>query len=241
MNNNRFIDSSDLPVDNKTNDIPKVEEVFNVPIDENGMQNEVEVLDTSLEVKPIVNHINNEIPQLAGMKNSDAFVSTTPTGDLKNKEDKGIVINNSLLLDSFIGKNIDKIKNRIYNFSALFFGVVYMFYRKMYFYGVVGILSYLLLSIFVKDIYFLGLINIILFFSFNSIYLSYVNNKIKSFRNSFPHSTMEQLEGLCSNKGGTSDFGAFLGVVSIIVLTFIFLFVSSNVGITSSIAGLLKI
>ena len=237
-NKNRFINPSDVPVDNKPKDIPKVEDVFNVAIDENGIQEEVEVLDLNNDDNKDVNKSNNEVPQLAGMKSNDTFVSTTPTNEVKKEED--IIIDYSLFVDDFIGKNSNKIKNKIYNFSALFFGVIYMFYRKMYFYGIVGIISYFILSIFVKNIYFLGLINIILFFSFNSIYLSYTNNKLKSITDAYPHSSMEQLTGLCKNKGGTSDFGAFLGIVSVIVLTFIFIFISLTLGITSSITSLIK-
>ena len=238
-NKNRFINPSDVPVDNKPKDIPKVEDVFNVPIDENGIQEEVEVLDLNNDDNKDVNKSNNEVPQLAGMKSNDTFVSKTPTSDLDNEDDKSI-IDYSLFVNAFIGKNSNKIRDRIYNFSALFFGVIYMFYRKMYFYGIVGIISYLILSIFVKNIYFLGLINIILFFSFNSIYLSYTNNKLKSITDAYPHSSMEQLTGLCTNKGGTSDFGAFLGIISVIVLTFIFIFISLTLGITSSITSLIK-
>ncbi len=237
-NKNRFINPSDVPVDNKPKDIPKVEDVFNVAIDENGIQEEVEVLDLNNNDNKVVNKLNNEVPQLAGMKSNDIFVSKTPTNEEKKEED--IIIDYSLFVNDFIGKNCNKIKNKIYNFSALFFGVIYMFYRKMYFYGIVGIISYFILSIFVKNIYFLGLINIILFFSFNSIYLSYTYNKLKSITDAYPHSSKEQLTGLCADKGGTSDFGAFLGIVSVVVLTFIFIFITMNLGIASSITSLIK-
>jgi hypothetical protein len=237
-NKNRFINQNDLPDDNKPKDIPKVEDVFNVPIDNNGIQDEVEVLDLNSVDNMNVNQVGNEIPQLAGMKSNDTFVSKAPVSNFSKKDES--IFDDNVLLNSFIGKHCEIIRNKIYNFSALFFGVLYMFYRKMYFYGIVGIISYLLLSLFVKSIYFLGIVNIILFFSFNSIYLSYANNKIKSFKISFPHSSMDQLSALCTNKGGTSIFGAFIGIVSIVVLTFIFIFITMNLGIASSITSLIK-
>lgn len=238
-NKNRFINPSDIPVDNKNIDIPKVDDVFNVAIDNNGIQEEVEVLDLKPDDNKNVNKSNNEVPQLAGMKSNDNFVSKTPTSDLDNEDDE-FVIDYILILGAFIGNNTNKINGRIYNFSALFFGVIYLFYRKMYFYGIVGIISYLLLSIFVKNIYFLGLINIILFFSFNSIYVSYAYNKIKSITSAYPHINYDQLRGLLINSGGTSIFGAFLGIVSVIVLTFIFIYITLYFGITSSITSLIK-
>ena len=237
-NKNRFINQNDLPADNKNIDIPKVDDVFNVPIDNNGIQEAVEVLDLNPVDNMNLNQVSNEIPQLAGMKSNDTFVSKAPVSDFSKKDES--IFDDNALLNSFIGKHCEKIRNKIYNFSALFFGVLYMFYRKMYFYGIVGIISYLLLSLFVKSIYFLGIVNIILFFSFNSIYLSYANNKIKSFKISFPHSSMDQLSALCTNKGGTSDFGAFIGIVSFIVLTFIFIFISLSLGIPNSITSLIK-
>ena len=232
-NKNRFINPSDVPVDNKAKDIPKVEDVFNVPIDNKGIQEQVEILDVSNDavqtnnqtgneiINPanINNPVNNEIPQLVDV----------------NKESKERIIDDDELLNSFIGKNSDKIKGRIYNFSALFFSVIYMFYRKMYFYGIIGIIIYFVLSLIVKNIYFLYLINIVLFFAFNSIYLSFARNKINHFKTSFPHSSMEQLKGLCINKGGTSKFGVVIGFVCMILLSIVFAFMVLIFGITSSL------
>jgi hypothetical protein len=51
---------------------------------------------------------------------------------------------------------------------------------------------------------------------------------------------MDKLSALCTNKGGTSIFGAFIGIVSIVVLTFIFIFITMNLGIPNSITSLIK-
>ena len=65
-----------------------------------------------------------------------------------------------VLLKAFIGKNYEKITNRLFNFSGFFFTSFYFFYRKMFLFGII-------------------------LFILNFITLNFINNFIITFRNSF--------------------------------------------------------
>ena len=53
-----------------------------------------------------------------------------------------------VLVDAYIGKNADKIKNGKFSFCSFFFGVIYVFYRKMWSVG----LKWLVINIIIGGI-----------------------------------------------------------------------------------------
>ncbi len=121
------------------------------------------------------------------------------------------------LYKSFIGKNYNKLMMRTINFSGLFFGVLYMFYRKLFLYGVLVILVQSFISIWLSKYivmmpYLSFIPNILIFLFVNKIYLSYAGKKIDRIRNNNLHANIEDLKEKCKNEGGTSIGNIFAGL-----------------------------
>lgn len=76
------------------------------------------------------------------------------------------------LLQAFIGKNYEKITKRPFNFAAFFFTSFYLFYRKMFGYGILVFLLNVAITTAFNKFYFTLILNIIVGFLVNKIYLS---------------------------------------------------------------------
>ena len=85
------------------------------------------------------------IPQLK--KDDDMPINNVPTPSDLPHQDKPIsnLTNDDELLKEFIGKNYEKITTRRFNIAAFFFNSLYMFYRKMFGYGILTYLIFLVL------------------------------------------------------------------------------------------------
>ena len=140
------------------------------------------------------------------------------------------------LYQAFIGKNYHKIMTRTINFSGLFFGVFYMFYRKMIFYGVLILLIQLIVSFFIPtyiaSMPYLSLIpNLLIFLLFNKLYLSYAGKKIDKIKSNYLHLQIDDLKVECANEGGTSIGNIFAGFFTTIIISFL-------IGLLLSLLGL---
>lgn len=129
--------------------------------------------------------------------------------------------NNEALLMSYIGPKYKYFVTRKFNWSAFFFGAIYMLYRKMYIYG-------LLLTVFLSIVnnYFVKIgekasilvlvfdliLYLIIGLSFNGMYVGSCINDINRLKQEYP--TLDTNE-LCKKKGGTSLIIAI--IVSIII------------------------
>lgn len=130
------------------------------------------------------------------------------------------------LYQAFIGKNYHKIMTRTINFPGLFFGVLYMFYRKMIFYGVLIVLIQLLISFFIPTYlttmpYLSFIPNLLIGFFFNKIYLSYAGKKIDRIKSNNLHAHIDDLKAKCASEGGTSVGNIFAGFFTTIIVSFL--------------------
>jgi hypothetical protein len=131
-------------------------------------------------------------------------------------------------LEEFVGKNYYKIKNRPFNFSAYFFSTTYIFYRKMYTFGTIFILINGICNLFFKTIIISLVLNLILGFTFNSIYISYASNKVRKIENNNESISREEIARICENKGGRSILGIFIGsLIEIGIYIFLLLYITS--------------
>lgn len=123
------------------------------------------------------------------------------------------------LLDAFIGDNVEKIKNNPFNFAAFFFTNLYMFYRKMFLYGIlVFVINIIVLNIIKNSIVTL-LFNVVIGLFVNKIYLYYARKKVAKIKIENPQKSNTGLKTTCVLKGGTSMGKVLLGIITEIVLT----------------------
>ena len=131
-------------------------------------------------------------------------------------------------LYDYIGNNARKITTRSFNFSALFFGCYYYFYRKHYVFGVINFLLLLLFPFFgpkigIKSIYILYGIPIafsILFAAlFNGNYVNMARNNIAKIKMDNKGISSNVLSMKIRDKGGTS---AALLIASIVAFSVLF-------------------
>ena len=130
------------------------------------------------------------------------------------------------LLEKFIGDNYKKITTRQFNISGFFFGSLYLFYRKLYLYGLLVFIVNLIINILLNNI-FVGLfINILIAVFVNKIYVSYANNKINKIKEFNKDKSDEELEKICKVQGGTSVPSVIIGFLVEILLTGIYIAVA---------------
>ena len=147
--------------------------------------------------------------------------------------------NDEELLNAYIGKNNEKIKSRNYNFSALFFSMIYLFYRKMVLFGILLFIVSILISLFITPI-FPFIINIVLCFTFNKLYLKNANKKINKIKSNNPSATKEMLIALCAEKGGVSIIRIILGLFAVIFIATIIIMISVMMGAVTIFGNLFK-
>ncbi len=129
----------------------------------------------------------------------------------------------SELLEKFIGKNYKKIMTRSFNIPGFFFGSFYLFYRKMYLYGVGVFVLNLLINILLNNIYVGLLINILVAVLVNKIYVSFAQKKIQRIKETNKEKSEEELEKVCKEQGGTSVLGIILGFLIEFIITGIYI------------------
>ena len=137
------------------------------------------------------------------------------------------------LLDVYISKNINKMKNG-FSWPAFFFSSLYFFYRKMWLLGVITIIFNGTLGFLVKNpliSFGISLIyNIIIASKFKDMYLKKALEEVDRVRAENPNKTDEELAEIVKNRGGTSTV-----VLIIIFVGLIITFIVNGVIIISTI------
>ena len=156
-------------------------------------------------------------------------------------------VNDEDLLRAFIGNNYEKITKKSFNFAGFFFNSLYLCYRKMFGYGILTWLVYLIVynvvNAFVPVLSFILAIGLSLAVGFfvNKVYLSYAKKKIAIIKASNPQKSNEELKAICAAKGGTSTGKIFLGLLVQIIMAFVVVFIMALVGISSFIGDFLNV
>lgn len=143
---------------------------------------------------------------------------------------------NNILIDAYIGKNIDKLKDGKFSFNVLFLGIIYVLYRKMWLLGLLWFISFLIVTLFLPSFsYILALAaNVIIAINFKKWYLKHVEEKVEKIKLENQDKTQEQLIMICSQKGGTTiwPIAAFV-IFYIMLVIFIFIFmIAAIIGAT---------
>ena len=193
--------------------------------------------------------LNNNEEIINNSNVEDETTSPIPKGIKTNQERKKEYLSNGELLYAFIGKNYQKFITRFFNFPALFFSIVYLLYRKMYFYSFVVTIIYILLSIFIKNPLYLGcgilFICTLLFIFTNKLYLRFSRNKIEDIRYKYPYLDNEQMLNKCRHVGGTSIisviFGFILNMAIIILMLGAYLYFILKIPVESLFKGMINL
>ena len=125
----------------------------------------------------------------------------------------------------WMGNLYEKANTQKFNWAAFFFNGFYLFYRKLYLWG----LLFILFSI-------IPLVNnIVCGFVFYPLYKSYINKQLAKYKNTVQ--SPNQLLDIAKKKGGTSVLAAILSVLAFFIIPFIIIIVGFS-SIILSVLGL---
>lgn len=148
-------------------------------------------------------------------------------------------INDTKELETFIDKNVNKIKPNRVSLPSLFLGSLYYLYRKMYVLGILLIIMFLSFSIgfnYVPDDYkiyvgviyliFSLVISIVLFIKFNSIYINHANRKINRIKTKYKNESRFEIMERIKYAGSTNLLAP---AVAYLIVFGIFLFINLRI------------
>ncbi|MBQ8891539.1 MAG: DUF2628 domain-containing protein [Bacilli bacterium] len=125
-------------------------------------------------------------------------------------------------LKKFIGKNYDKISTNWFNIFGFLFTNFYMYYRKMYLYGIFVFIIQIMLFIFLRDYYYITfVINLLVGFLINKVYIIYAKRKVNRIKNKNQDKTIVEINEICESKGGTSFISLFIGILLELIIVLI--------------------
>ena len=167
----------------------------------------------------------------------DDIFRRTVRGMLPYKKSKGRSAYKGL--KAYVGKNYDKITKKKFNFSAFFFGSLYLCYRKMLLFGLLLFIITIIATNFISPIISL-LLMFIMGLATNQFYINYANKKIKQIKDKHPDSSREELISLCTSKGGTSFPRLIVGFIIQLIVAIIVALILSIIGLSSLFGNLIN-
>lgn len=186
--------------------------------------------------QPISMPISNEnLQSTIEQVNSTISQNTNYQNDFVNQQPVANNINDEDLVKAFIGNNYDKITTRTFNFAGFFFTTFYMFYRKMFLYGILFFLVNLVVLNVINSFIINLLFCVAVGFLVNKVYLYYVKKKIEKIKFQNSGKDINEIKGICISKGGTSIGQIFLGLLTEIGITIVVLFGMLIIGVGSII------
>ena len=154
---------------------------------------------------------------------SQGFQQPQTNGHINNGMPQNNYINNDDLIDSYIGKNANSLKNGSFSANTFFFGFLYVLYRKMWLLGFIWFAISMVANMFLTSIS--GIItlaaNIIISIKFKKLYLKHVEEQVKKIESENPGKTKEQLMMICSQKGGTTLIPVIITLILYGIIFFI--------------------
>lgn len=269
INNNNVQPQSNTTVNTNTiNSTPDFNSVFVVNNASTSIPNEVsqpsQNINNGISFQSNINsQMNNNIRPTTGINNNDNQqnsipISTIPNQNVVNQPQmkpnqnmnnnippQQIFNSNSVsdeeLLRAFIGNNYEKITTRPFNFAGFFFTTFYMFYRKMFGYGLLVFLLNLVVLNFINNFIITIVFNVAVGLLANKIYLSYANKKIAKIKIENTGKDINELKNICSSKGGTSVGKIFLGFITELSIVVVVFFVMMIIGIDGAFGQLFNL
>ena len=135
------------------------------------------------------------------------------------------------LIKDYIGQNSDKITSRVFNLSALFFNAFYLFYRKLFSYGILLSIIITVLSYYTNAYIITLLISLACCFGFNPLYVMLVKKRVKKIQLEHPDAAYEQLREYVQDEGGTSSALVIKGIFTNILIAILMVVILITLGI----------
>lgn len=178
----------------------------------------------------VENKINTSIDMPTNTQNNNQTQQPINNTDMDVNAVRAKAEREERLLKAFIGPNYNSIRNKGFNWSMLFWGPLYLFYRKMYLYGIGWMIinfiisNYLLIFSYMSSL----AIPIVAAIMFKELYLKYVKEEIGKIERANPGAPLEELERLCKNKGGVSLLAALAPIILIFAYAFLMVYNETN-------------
>lgn len=146
-------------------------------------------------------------------------------------------INNEYLIDAYIGKNAESLKNGSFSINTFFFGTLYVLYRKMWLLGIIWLAISLISNIFLSSIASAITLatNIIISVQFKKLYLKHVKEQVEKIKSANQGKSQEQLIMICGQKGGTTLIPVIIATIFYFIVFFI-LFIAELYNLDSTSA-----
>ena len=216
---------SPQPINQQTTNFSDIQNQTPTPVNNQTIQPNI------VEPKPI-----NSVP----ITNNAQPQSTINNQAMPNNIQQPINIeSDEELLKAYVGKNYDKITKKKFNFSAFFFGSLYLCYRKMLLFGLLLFIITIIATNFISPIISL-LLMFIMGLATNQFYINYANKKIKQIKDKHPDSSREELISLCTSKGGTSFPRLIVGLIIQLIVAIIVALILSIIGLSSLFGNLIN-
>ena len=146
------------------------------------------------------------------------------------------------LLKAFIGANYEKLTTKKFNLAGFFFEAFYMFYRKMFGWGLLVILIITAVSTYLTNannflssplviLIFMLVVGTIVGLTVNKIYVQHAKKKIDKIKAANPQMSTDDLKVICAKKGGTSIGLIFLGIIIMIAFAFLLATLLAAIGL----------
>ena len=188
-----------------------------------------------------------EAESMRYVENDVQIESNNQASDQSSNENvydpNAIQYDNQVLVNYYIGNNVDKLRNGGFSWATFFMGAFYVWYRKMY--KLLGIwigINFAIGFIFgiIKMPYVSGIasfiLTIVMSVKFKKLYIDHVYEEIEKIKTENEGSTQEELNEICAKKGKPTIIPAILYVGFIIFI--VGLLVLMIVPIISTILGL---
>ena len=135
-------------------------------------------------------------------------------------------INDEALINSYIGKNFDKLDKSKFSIYTFLGGFLYFFYRKMWLIGFIWLTAVCAVGALVYPFHFILFLyfRIVMAIKFKEIYYKHVENQVNKIKMKNADKSKMELVAICSKKGGVS-FAPVVGVILLYVIFLIFCFV----------------
>lgn len=140
-------------------------------VNNSNVQSNNEQQNSNENLHSTMNQIDPSLQQTTNYQNG--FANQQPIGHNINDEE---------LLKSFVGNNYEKIATRTFNFAGFFFMTFYMFYRKMFLYGILLFLVNLVVLNLINNVIITLLFNVAVGILVNKVYLFYAKRKIEKIK-----------------------------------------------------------
>lgn len=170
----------------------------------------------------VQNNLNNSNSNLNYVQNYN--------NQINQSNDINQINNDDDLIDAFIGQNVEALKKGGFCFNTLFFGVIYVFYRKMWLLGIIWLVINVIVDMFLPTYSSLITLaaNIIISIKFKEWYLNHVKEKVEEIKNENPGKSRNELKDICQKKGGVSVLTVIIIVIIYVLLYVIAIYSSFN-------------